>query len=126
MAIRILCAGKTDELFQTVKDSVADIECEVAKSTSVALALFLAQKSFPCLILSEPELTEGTPQELFAALKEEAQLDEIPFFVVATNGGGELSGELPSIKFTSAENLRNWLTPLLIEIPDTRPEETSE
>ncbi len=126
VAIRILCAGKGNNLFETVKESLTGIECEVAKSTSVALALFLAQKCFPCVILCEPELVEGSPQELFNAMQEEPDLQPIPFFIVQNQAGQSVDHELPSVTITTNEEMRNWVRPFLVEIEDNRPEETSE
>lgn len=144
MGIRVLCAGKTDQLFEAVKTAVNGIECEVAKSSSVALALFLALKNYPCLILSERALVEGTGEELYLALQQEEQLEQIPFFIV-TAGDTDRSGApdsatgwpRPSDPASSREEsgapackaierLPVWIRQYLVEIPDRRPEETPE
>ncbi len=130
MAIRILCAGKNDDLAEFVKTAVAEYECEVVKSTSVALAMFLAQKNFPSLILSEQKLSEGTGQELYHAVQDESTLNQIPFFIVTENASqspsGDVSGALTLRYPKRAEDLRDWLKPYLVELPDLRPEETPE
>lgn len=129
MPIRILCAGKNDQLAEFVKNAVIDYDCEVVKSTSVALAIFLAQKNFPSLILCEQKLMEGTGQELYQAVQDESTLNQIPFFIVTddvarTNGDHSGASLLRVPKQT--EDMRDWLKPYLIELPDLRPEETSE
>ncbi|MBY0549855.1 MAG: hypothetical protein K2W95_21460 [Candidatus Obscuribacterales bacterium] len=130
MAIRILCAGKNDDLAEFVKSAVAEFECEVVKSTSVALAMFLAQKNFPSLILCEQKLVEGTGQELYNAVQEESTLNQIPFFIVTEDvwqsTSSDDSGALTLRYPKHAEDLRDWLKPYLVEIPDLRPEETPE
>lgn len=130
MAIRILCAGKNDDLAEFVKTAVAEYECEVVKSTSVALAMFLAQKNFPSLILCEQRLVEGTGQELYQAVQDESTLNQIPFFIVTDNASQSTScadSGASTLRFpTRTEDLRDWLKPYLVEIPDLRPEETPE
>lgn len=128
MPIRILCAGKNDDLAEFVKRAVANVECEVIKSTSVALAMFLAQKNFPSLILCEQKLVEGTASELYQAVQSEEDLNQIPFFIVTKdktppdNVDGASTLHCPAHE----EELRAWLKPFLVEIPDLRPEETAE
>ena len=127
MAIRILCAGKGDRLAEFVKSAVTGFDCEVVKSTSVALALFLAQKNFPCLILCERQLVEGTAQELLVAVQAEPDLDHIPFFVVTDQDAGlKLQGASTLRLPLHQEELCLWLKPYLVEYPDLRPEETAE
>ncbi len=127
LGIRILCAGKNDRLVEFVKEAVDGFDCEVVKTTSVGLAIFLAQKNFPCLILCEPELAEGSVQELYTVLKSEPDLTHIPFFVVNDKDQEPIDQGIPALCINQDLNeMRSWLTPFLIEIPDTRSEETSE
>jgi response regulator RpfG family c-di-GMP phosphodiesterase len=133
LAIRVLCVGKTDALLERTRQALQTIDCEIIKSTSVALALFLAQKNFPCLVLCEPSLVEGTPKELFFALSQEQDLSKIPFFVVVNSTDRESEADLRNsgidcMRCTPDDVVKfgSLLRPFLHEIPDHRPEETSE
>jgi DNA-binding response OmpR family regulator len=77
VSIKVLCAFQTEGIFDFVKSALQD-ECEVIKASSEALALFLAQKNFPCLVVSELLLEEGWGINLLAELKADADLCAIP------------------------------------------------
>lgn len=79
MAFRVLCAFKTEEIFEFVKSALSRFQCDLVKTTSESLALFLAQKNFPSLIISESELHGGSGVNLLREVKAEQALATIPF-----------------------------------------------
>lgn len=81
--LRILCAFQNEEIFDFVKSALTTIECEVIKASSEALALFLAQKNFPCLVVSELLPDVGWGINLLSDLKAEEELGAIPVVFLA-------------------------------------------
>lgn len=97
MPVKILCASYSDEIFDFVKRNLSQFECEVIKATSVALALFLAQKNQPCLVLAELELNDGSGLDLLRELASEPQLQKIPFmFLKRVDSTTKLPEDLPA------------------------------
>jgi CheY-like chemotaxis protein len=78
VAPKVLCAYQTEEIFEFVKSALETFECEVIKATSEALALFLAQKNLPCLIVSELKADEDFGINLLSDLKADDELDQMP------------------------------------------------
>lgn len=128
--MKILCAGKSEETFSFVKRVLEPLECEVIKATSLALALFLAQKNFPSLVLCENELTEATGLDLYDALQDEPALKDIPFMLFTSDNGKQLVNDRSNVQILhhpiSEPLFLASLAPYLKERIDDRPEESSE
>lgn len=88
MALKILCAYQHQEIFDFVKTSLASRDCELVKASSEALALFLAHKNFPCLIVAELMGEGGWALNLLAELKAEPELAQIPVVFLAWREAG--------------------------------------
>ena len=79
MTLKLLCAGKNNAPFQPVKLAFMDEDAITIRATSVALALFLARKNRPHIIICEQSLVDGTGFGLFLELNNEEELARIPF-----------------------------------------------
>jgi CheY-like chemotaxis protein len=83
MAIKVLCAFQSEEIFEFVKSALQNFECELVKASSEALALFLTHKNFPCLIICELLSADGWGMSLLSDVKSEPDLSAIPFVFLA-------------------------------------------
>jgi DNA-binding response OmpR family regulator len=79
MTLKLLCAGKNDASFQHIKLAFEDEDVTTIRATSIALALFLARKNQPHLIICESNLVDGSGVDLLYELNNEDVLLEIPF-----------------------------------------------
>lgn len=134
MALKVLCAFKTEEIFDFVKSTLSGFQCELVKTTSESLALFLAQKNFPCLIIAEKELHGGSGLNLLQELKAQEDMAEIPFVFLSPRPetasvpvselppGAELFMWYPIESHEFLASIRRFLQ----EIEDTRLPETPE
>lgn len=109
MSLKILCAFQTEEIFEFIKTALKDYQCEVVKSTSESLALFLAQKNFPCLIISEKELHGGSGINLLREIKAESDLASIPFvFLTPRPSTATNCPDLPRVELPEGAELIMW------------------
>ncbi len=136
MAVRVLCAFEAEEVFDFVKNAVQSVvpECEVIKASSEALALFLTQKNFPCLIVCEMQDEESWTVNLLNELKAEPTLARIPLVFLAKRpdsvciqepllpGGAEFVLCYPIETYEFLKAIRTYLK----EIKDERVPETPE
>jgi len=136
VALKILCAFKTEEIFDFVKSALHNFECELIKSTSESLALFLAQKNFPCLIISENELHGGSGLNLLGEVKAQADLASIPFVFLMPRPDSTCA-DLPKTDLPPGAELIMWypietheflktISKFLQEKDDPRDPETPE
>jgi len=79
MTLKLLCAGKNDSSFLNIKRSFENEDAATIRATSVALALFLARKNQPHLIICEFKLVDGQALDLLDELNNEEELAQIPF-----------------------------------------------
>src|SRR5215471_12582294 len=85
MTAYILVASQSQATTQLVKEAMDEKDFEVIPATSTPLALFLAQKNNPDLILSYGDLTDGTALDLLKEMKADPQLKSIPFVILCSN-----------------------------------------
>jgi CheY-like chemotaxis protein len=78
MTFKLLCVGQ-DTSFQSIKLSFENEDATTIRATSIALALFLARKNQPHLIICEPQLVDGKGLDLLEELSNEEELAQIPF-----------------------------------------------
>lgn len=132
--LRIMCAFQNEEIFDFVKSALKTIECDLIKASSEALALFLAQKNFPCLIVSEFLPESGWGLNLLSELKAEAELSGIPL-VFMVRRPADVS--LPRLSLPQGAEMLIWypiesyeflssVRKYLHELKDERPPETPE
>lgn len=136
MAIQVLCAFQSEEIFEFVKSALQSWqgECEVIKASSESLALFLSQKNFPCLVVSELVAQSSFGLSLLSDLKAEPELSVIPL-VFLSKRPADMS--LPPLKAPEGSELLMWypiesyefiaaVKKYLQKIEDTRSPETPE
>lgn len=75
----ILVAGSSIENVNTAKAAVAKLDFVIEPAPSMSLALFLAQKNLPDLIVCDTEMTDGDPFQFLQELKADDELSAIPF-----------------------------------------------
>lgn len=138
MSLKILCAFQTEEIFEFIKTALQDFQCELVKSTSESLALFLAQKNFPSLIISENELHGGSGINLLREIKAESDLASIPFvFLIPRPATAMRYPDLPKAELPEGAELLMWypiekhefiasISKFLQETTDPRAPETPE
>jgi CheY-like chemotaxis protein len=82
MTTNILVAGRSAANVQLVKQAVDLLDYQVIPAPSMSLALFLAQKNLPELIICDMELIDGDPHTFLRELQADAELRPIPFMVL--------------------------------------------
>ncbi len=83
MTIKILVAGSHLEIADLARQAFEDLDCQVITATSMTLAVFLAQKNLPDVILSGFEMHDGDGRSFMAEVKADDELCQIPFLFVA-------------------------------------------
>ena len=134
MALRVLCAFQTEEIFEFVKSSLKTIDCEVIKANNEALAHFLAHKNFPCLVLSELQPDGGWGLNLFCNLKAEPDLEAIPFVFLSRHSSEIGPLELNLVQGASmllwypmeSQEFVPTISAFLHELKDERSQKSSE
>lgn len=82
MTTNILVAGKNSSNVQLVKEAVDQQDYQVIPVTSMSLALFLAQKNLPELVLCDSDLLDGDPLSFLRELQADDELRQIPFMLL--------------------------------------------
>jgi CheY-like chemotaxis protein len=111
------------------KETLSPRGFDVITASSMALAVFLARKNFPSVIVS------GKDDDLafLSEIKSDPDLEQIPFVLVLTTDDPQTQQkalQLGASKILtqplSAAKFIAELSPYLVELKDDRPEETSE
>ncbi len=97
-AINILVAGKNQNNVELAKAAYAGIGYQVIPAPGTSLALFLAQKNYPDLIISDGVLTDGDGLAFLTELKNDPELAEIPFIFLIDKDTAQLD-ELLAITY---------------------------
>jgi CheY-like chemotaxis protein len=84
MTLKTLVASNHSATVERVKNAFADVDCEVIRAPSLSLALYLARKNFPDVILSDLELVDGDGIQLLHEVRAETELQSIPFALMST------------------------------------------
>ncbi len=85
MTLKLLLAGKNTGNFQPIKNAFENADTTIITATSMALALYLARKNLPDIVICQQFLTDSDGINLYSELKNEAELEKIPFiFLVAS------------------------------------------
>jgi response regulator RpfG family c-di-GMP phosphodiesterase len=85
MTLKLLLVGQTKSDFQSIKEAFEDEDADLIVATSIGLAIFLARKNLPHLIISQYELTDSDAHTFFCELKNEQELAKIPFVLLSTS-----------------------------------------
>jgi response regulator RpfG family c-di-GMP phosphodiesterase len=84
MTLKLLLVGKEKSAFQLIKSAFENEDVDIIVATSIGLALFLARKNQPNLIISQEELADSDAVNFFHELKSEEELAEIPFVLLTS------------------------------------------
>ena len=85
MTIHILVAGSHLEYSDLAREAFEDLDCQIIPATSLTLAVFLAQKNLPDVILCDFEMTDGDGWSFIGEIKADAELQNIPFLFIGPN-----------------------------------------
>ena len=83
MTIHILVASSNLEYSDLAREAFEDLDCEIVRATSMTLAVFLAQKNLPDVILSAFEMHDGDGWSFLGEVKADEELRNIPFLFIA-------------------------------------------
>lgn len=84
MSIRVLFFGNTLKLKDLVKSTLIPLNCDIITATSVALAVYLANKNFPQLVLCEAGLEDESGLNLLKEIRADKALADLPFVFIAS------------------------------------------
>jgi CheY-like chemotaxis protein len=137
MTIRILLASKNQTNIDLVKEALHRRDVDIILAAGMSLALFLAKKNLPVLVISDLELMDGDGLAFLQELRCDSQLKEMPFIFLLPNQPGEelkktllesgaerilLSSTKPEALLALIDQLIDWQR---IQI-DQRQKETTE
>jgi two-component system cell cycle response regulator len=89
MTINILVAGSHLEYSDLARQAFEDLDCQIIPATSMTLAVFLAQKNLPDVILSDFEMFDGDGWNFIAEIKADDELRNIPFVFIAPDSNAD-------------------------------------
>lgn len=78
MGRHILVAGRSDQNLALTREAFEELEYLIAPAPTMSLALFLAQKNLPLLIISSTELGDGDVSTFQSELKIDEELRHVP------------------------------------------------
>jgi len=93
MTLKLLLVGKEKSDFQSIKSAFENEDVDIIVATSIGLAIFLARKNQPNLIISQQELTDCDAASFFQELKSEQELADIPFVILVSGKETENRGK---------------------------------
>jgi response regulator RpfG family c-di-GMP phosphodiesterase len=129
LSIKLLVFDQSKQTESMAKETLSPRGFDVITASSMALAVFLARKNFPSVIVS------GKDDDLafLSEIKSDPDLEQIPFVLVLTTDDPQTQQkalQLGASKILtqplSAAKFIAELSPYLVELKDDRPEETSE
>lgn len=127
MTIKVLVVDHTQAAQTLAKDALTPLGCQVITATSTALAVFLARKNFPSLVIAGlGDSDEHT--DLAQEIKDDPDLSHIPVIYIANEGRDTTTfGATKTLyKPLDRKGLVAEIWPFLRESVDDRPEETPE
>ena len=95
MTQKILLVGKEKSIFNPIKAAFENQDIDIIVATSIGLALFLARKNSPALIISQQELTDSSAHNFYLELKSEDELSNIPFVLLVCPKDGDAKKQIP-------------------------------
>ncbi|CAN5303627.1 N/A [soil metagenome] len=107
---KLLIAGRSEQTLALVRQSVEQLGYQVVPSPTMSLALFLAHKNLPDLIISDLEMTDGDGFSFLREISLDEELREIPFLLCLDQMPDEAT-ELQAIKSGARKVVPNNLQP---------------
>ncbi len=89
MTTHILVAGAETDNVILVKEAVANLDYQVIPAPSMSLALFLAQKNLPELVVCDLRLVDGDPLSFLLELHADDELRQVPFMLITKHDVSE-------------------------------------
>jgi CheY-like chemotaxis protein len=131
LAIKVLVVDTTSNAQRLCKETLSPLGCQIITASSTALAVFLARKNFPSLIVNG--VSAGEDIDLPQEIHNDPELAHIPVVVLYENGDQAAAQRAASCGATKAihlpltpERLFEELRSFLHESEDDRPEDTPE
>ena len=133
LVLKILVVDNQTRITESLARAAFDSqECQIITATSVALAVFLARKNFPNVIVSGVK-NASDDLDLAREIKSDPELAHIPIVIVSPTEDALIASSARSAgaeKYLypplNEDQFFRELSPYLIEQKDDRPEETSE
>ena len=131
--VQVLVLDNKGANTKLAKELLAPLGHQIIPVIGSSLALFLAHKNLPELILSDTQASDGTGLDFIRAVKADPELSNIPFIFLASQSDANLETEalkLGAEKFLTqpikAGALLQEIQPYLHERKSQRPPETPE
>ncbi|MBC7998803.1 MAG: response regulator [Leptolyngbya sp.] len=83
MSRHILVASRDKSLGELAKAAVQTLEYDVVVASDLSLALYLANKNMPDLVVTDEELIGGTGFDLLSELGNDEELNVIPIIFIS-------------------------------------------
>ncbi|MBX9877283.1 MAG: response regulator [Candidatus Obscuribacterales bacterium] len=131
--VQVLVLDNKGANTKLAKELLTPLGHQVIPVIGSSLALFLAHKNLPELILSDAESSDGTGFDFIRAVKSDPELSAIPFVFLVSQNDSSLEAQalkLGAEKFLKqpmkANELLQEIQPYLKERKSLRPPETPE
>lgn len=134
--VHILVAGESPDNLDATRKAVTDLGYVIVPAPSMSLALYLAHKNFPHLIVCGEKMTDGSGKQFLAELKADSDLADIPFVFLLSKEDEKLAKEglasgavLVLHHPMQPQELMLMMSPYIqgrIKTREPRPEETPE
>lgn len=131
--VRVLVLDNKGTNTKLAKQVLTPLGHQVIPVIGASLAIFLAHKNLPELIISDTEASDGNGIDFIAAIKSDPELSNIPFVFLSSKTDSALEAKalkLGAEKFLKqpikADDLLQEIKPYLQERESQRPPETPE
>lgn len=84
MTIHIMVAGSNSRNVELARQAFDALDCQIIPAPTMSLALFLAQKNLPDIILCGFEMVDGDGLSFIKEIKADEELRQLPFVFMAT------------------------------------------
>jgi CheY-like chemotaxis protein len=91
--IHVLVAGKSENNLSLARQVYDSLGIQVIPAHGLSLSLFLAQKNFPELIISDSSFRDGDGMVFLAEIKADPELSPIPFVFIVDQTVKEFNSE---------------------------------
>jgi two-component system cell cycle response regulator len=134
---KILIAGLSKKSISLVRDAIEPLGYQVVTAQAMSVALFLAQKNLPEVIVSDLEMLDGDGITFLNEVKIDSELARIPFLFLVDKAPDEAieisaitrGARLICLNSINRKEFLDLLEPLVAErlsVKGKRPEHTPE
>ena len=107
---KLLIAGLSQQTLNLVRQAVEQLGYQVVPSPAMSLALFLAHKNLPDIIISDLQMRDGDGLSFLREIQQDEELRDIPFIFCFDQMPDEAT-ELLAIKSGARKVVPNNLAP---------------